>query len=246
MAWISRYVPGRYAGVTISPVQAEIAARRRTPDGGTPFPVVVGSFDDPDALRRATDAAAVAAPTDTARAAPQLDAAYMIESFVHGRDAAATLAAIAEVMNPGGTLLVCDDLPTEELLEITRGSDDANAQPKVTAEATGVRPAATVARIRRSAAEFRAGWHINTFVSASRLAEIAGNHGFLLERDVDLSAYVVVDRPRDHLLRMVAGPAAFLGLNSARWQNVRGGNALQYLEKAGLMEYRLLTFRRTE
>ena len=61
---------------------------------------------------------------------------------------------------------------------------------------------------------------------------------------MDLSAYVVVDRPRDYLLRLAAGPAAVLGLNSTRWQNIRGGNALQYLEKAGLMEYRLLTLRR--
>ncbi|MDA3950258.1 MAG: methyltransferase domain-containing protein [Spirochaeta sp.] len=226
MAWISRHVPGRYAGVTLSPVQAEIAARRPSPEGSAPFPVVVGSFDDPDTLRRA----AVAAGGDAD--APRLDAAYMIESFVHGGDAAATLAAIAEVMRPGGTLLVCDDLPTDELLAMMADAD--------------TRPAPNLARVRRNAAEFRAGWHINTFVSVSRLAEIARDNRFVLEGSLDLSAYVVVDRPRDYLLRMVAGPAAFFGLNSARWQNVRGGNALQYLEKAGLMEYRLLTLRRVE
>ena len=53
----------------------------------------------------------------------------MIESFVHGSDAATTLAAVAEVMRPGGVLIVCDDLPTDDLLAMTTDADGSSGDP---------------------------------------------------------------------------------------------------------------------
>ncbi len=145
-----------------------------------------------------------------------LDGAYMIESFVHSVDPEQLLYTLEKKIRPGGLLIICDDFPAAAL------------------------PPETL----RLQEEFRTGWHINTFLPAEEVTAMAADAGFSLYLDVELSAYVVVDRFRDRLVRLAAPVATLFGFNSPWWLNLRGGNALQLLEKAGLMEYQLLAFRR--
>jgi SAM-dependent methyltransferase len=148
------------------------------------------------------------------------DAVYMIESYNHGASAEETLVMIRRLLRPGGVLIIVDDLPTDALRNGRGGK-----------------------RIDRWRDEFIRGWHVHTFESETSLREIAESVGMEHLRTVDLSDYVVVDRVRDRLIRLIAGPARLVGLSSQWWDNVRGGNALQQLEKAGYMEYKVIAFR---
>jgi len=223
MEYLARRLAARFVGVTISPVQAEIAraaiaAANERP--GVPrdrIGVVVGDF---------TTAESLFGPGNLA-------GAYMIESFVHGPSAGQTLGAIATCLPPGGILVICDDIPSEELIAMPECPEERSIT------------ASRHHRIGTWVKEFRRGWHVDTFEPESRLTAVAAEHALHLVESIDLSPYVVVDRPRDRLIRLIAGPARRLGARSPWWENIRGGNALQQLEKAGLMEYRLLVFRKS-
>lgn len=86
-------LPIRGVGVTLSPVQARLAAERIRAAGlDGRIRCVAGDYADPG--------------LDL----PAADLAYAIESFVHGPDPAAFFAQCARVVRPGGLLMVCDDV----------------------------------------------------------------------------------------------------------------------------------------
>lgn len=86
-------LPIRGVGVTLSPVQARLAAERIRAAGlDGRIRCVVGDYADPG--------------LDL----PAADLVYAIESFVHGPDPAAFFAQCARVVRPGGLLIVCDDV----------------------------------------------------------------------------------------------------------------------------------------
>jgi N-methyltransferase StaMA len=150
-----------------------------------------------------------------------LDGAWMIEAYNHAADYRPLLAGLATALRPGGILAICDDFPQPALVDgpLTR-------------------------RERWWRDEFRRGWHVNTFLTPDQLTTAAVEHGFDPVSEEDFSDAVAVDRPRDYLARLVAGPAAALRLGGSGWENIRGGNALQQLGKRRLIRYELLVFRR--
>jgi SAM-dependent methyltransferase len=150
-----------------------------------------------------------------------LDAAWMIEAYNHAGDHHALLEGLAATVRSRGILAICDDFPQPALLD---------------------GPLSRRERWWRD--EFRRGWHVNTFLTPQQLTSAAAEHGFDLVSAEDFSDYVAVDRPRDYLARLVAGPAAALRLTGAGWENIRGGNALQQLGKRRLIRYELLVFAR--
>lgn len=86
-------LPIRGAGVTLSPVQARLAAERiRAAGFQERIRCVEGDYADPG--------------LDL----PAADLVYAIESFVHGPDPAGFFAQCARVARPGGLLLICDDV----------------------------------------------------------------------------------------------------------------------------------------
>jgi SAM-dependent methyltransferase len=91
LAYIAGRVPVRGTGVTLSPVQARIAAAR----------IAAAGLADRIACVEA----------DYTRLPPMapVDLAFAIESFVHGPAPAAFFAECARVIRPGGRLVVCDD-----------------------------------------------------------------------------------------------------------------------------------------
>lgn len=90
---LAERLPIRGTGVTLSPVQARIAADRFRAAGlADRLRCVEGDYTDPT--------------LDL----PAADLAYAVESFVHGPDPAAFFARCARLVRPGGLLVICDDM----------------------------------------------------------------------------------------------------------------------------------------
>jgi predicted O-methyltransferase YrrM len=92
LCYLARRTPLRGTGITLSPVQARLAARRIRDAG----------LDD---RVRCIEADYCSIPDTVERA----HLAYAIESFVHGPAAETMLAAWARLVRPGGVLVICDD-----------------------------------------------------------------------------------------------------------------------------------------
>ena len=93
LCYLAARLPIRGAGVTLSPVQARLAAERIRAAGlRDRIRCVEGDYADPG--------------LDL----PAADLVYAIESFVHGPDPAGFFAQCARILRPGGLLLICDDV----------------------------------------------------------------------------------------------------------------------------------------
>lgn len=93
LAYLAHRLPIRGTGVTVSPVQARLAADRLR-EAGVSDRVVVREGDF------------TSLPADIEAA----DLAFAIESFVHAPDPARFFAECARLVRPGGLLIVCDDV----------------------------------------------------------------------------------------------------------------------------------------
>ena len=207
MRWLETHAAVSTVGITVSDVQAKLARQR------VGARVVAGSFECREDLARMA-------------AGRSVDAAYLIEAFVHAGDADALFGAIATVCRPGSLLVIIDDFPTPRLLA---GRADTAA-----------------ARLnRRLARDFRHGWHIGSFYSAGGVAELAARHGWILVETTDLSPFVVTTRPRDYAARLGSWPARLLGMDGSFYRNIIGGSALQRLIRRRLIRYQRVVFRLT-
>lgn len=93
LCYLAERLPIRGAGVTLSPLQARLAADRIRAAGlRDRIRCLEGDYTDPG--------------LDL----PAADLACAIESFVHGPDPGAFFAQCARVVRPGGLLLICDDV----------------------------------------------------------------------------------------------------------------------------------------
>jgi SAM-dependent methyltransferase len=100
-ARIGTALHARTTGVTLSAIQAEIAAGRIADAGAAGRQrVIVGDFTDSRAW-------------DHIGQWGLLDGAWMIEAFNHGRDAHSVLTALAAACKPGAVVAICDDLPDD-------------------------------------------------------------------------------------------------------------------------------------
>lgn len=192
---------GDWTGLTLSPVQAArgnavIAARGLAER----VRIQVGSFD--------------------AKLARRFDLAYGIESLIHSADPARTVANIAAALEPGGHLVVVDDMPEEELPQ---------------------EPARRMARFRRfwrcPVAPGRAGW-----LAAFRAA------GLELVAERDLNPLLRVRgmaelAPRLRTLERRALVPRLLGFG-LRAEAEIGGMLLETLQTEGWVHYRVLAGRK--
>ncbi|MFP4330778.1 MAG: SAM-dependent methyltransferase [Alkalispirochaetaceae bacterium] len=83
-----------FLGVTLSPVQADLAARAFEQAGAKQAQVTVGDFCDPSFWAAREDL---------------VDLAFSIEATVHVPDLTEVLAGAAEAVRPGGRLVIVDD-----------------------------------------------------------------------------------------------------------------------------------------
>ena len=197
--YLAGRLPLKGTAITISPVQARMATRR-TEDAGLSGRVQVL---EADFGRLPASVVAV-------------DAAYAIEAFVHAPDASAFFSESARVINPGGLLIICDD--------VERPSTDSAAH--------------------RAIARFKRGWKVNTLVTSDQLRGLAAAAGFDLESVTDLTPYLDLHRIRDRVVDAALAVLDWLPLERTRFGHLVGGRALQECLSRGWVGYELAVFRR--
>jgi cyclopropane fatty-acyl-phospholipid synthase-like methyltransferase len=153
------------------------------------------------------------------------DAIVAVESFAHSADPAAFLASASRHLAAGGRLLIADDFLARDESALTASDLEL------------------VDRLRK-------GWRVPGIRAAGSLEREAPAHGFALEKSVDLTP---LTRPgarlRDRLGAAVAPAlerfdAAFALSRMPFFGNLIGGHAVQVGLREGILEYRLLVFRR--
>lgn len=199
LCYIADHLAVTGVGITLSPTQAALGRQRIAAAGrASQLTILEGDF---------TTMAAAAGPADLA---------FAIESFVHAPDVPRFFDQCAQLVRPGGALIICDDF--------RRGTDD---------------PQATSAIER-----FRRGWHVNTLLEPEELRASAAAAGFSHESTTDLSAYVDIGRTRDRIVDLVAAPLHRLPRRWSWLDPWLGGSALQTCLRHGWLGYDLVVFRR--
>jgi len=231
MQWMMANAAVETVGITLSEVQARLAARRlarwRLAAGGSGATLPLTATVHTGSFLCEADLRAMAGRRT-------IDGAYMLESFVHAHDATQVLDALSGIIAPGGLLIICDDFPTPRLLAQLGRADHEPAHAQ--------RPTRLN---RRLAADFRRGWHIHSFMSLPEVQGLAVRSGWTPLSFTDLSPFVNTSRPRDFTARVGALIARPLHLDSSFWDNVAGGAALQRLIRRGLVKYQVLVLRKT-
>jgi SAM-dependent methyltransferase len=144
------------------------------------------------------------------------DVAYAIESFVHGPDPSRFFEQCQRLVNPGGVLVICDDVRR----------DDASREAA------------------RRIEEFTRGWHINTLLDHETLVNLARDTGFERESTTDLTPLLEIGRPRDRVIAAYTALLRWLPFNLARFDYIIGGDALQTCLAKRWIAYELNVFRR--
>jgi cyclopropane fatty-acyl-phospholipid synthase-like methyltransferase len=221
------------AGITISPVQARLAAERIERAGLAGRVVCIeGDYSEVSLAQIAEQVRLASAEVrlkpdsthDTTEIRPEpdrtsdlaYDVVYAIEAFVHGPDPRRFLAQCHALLRQDGVLIVCDDF--------RRATSDRAAMP-------------TLERFRR-------GWHINTLITAEELKSIAAEAGFEHESTIDLSRYLQLNRARDRAIDLLMAPLRWMRIDWRGVDHLAGGSALQRCLARGWVGYDIATFRR--
>ena len=199
ICYLALETPTRGTGVTISPVQADLAAQRvRTLGLSDRVSIVEGDYG---ALPPAVGKAGLA---------------YAIESFVHAPDPQAFFSESSRILEPGGLLVVCDD--------VNHAPPDSEAS--------------------RAIDQFRRGWHVNSLLEPDALRTLAREAGFAHESTLDLTSWLELNRPRDRAIAAFLTLFGWLPLQRTRFAHIAGGRALQTCLERGWIKYELNVFRR--
>jgi SAM-dependent methyltransferase len=201
--YLGRRLPGLclLQGVSLSPVQIEQARRRIPENQRERFFFTEGCF-----LRLAAERF-------------QADFSYAVEAFAHAPDPDSFFAVQAQILPPGGRLVIIDDCLRDE--RPGRG--------------LSVRHAKLLDVYRRN-------WLLPGLCRVAALKSIAEAKSFRLIRDRNLTPNLCLGRPRD---RAIALLARLIGNRMERHSYLRalvGGDAKQQCYREGLIEYRLLVF----
>ncbi len=146
--------------------------------------------------------------------------AFSIEAFVHAPDPSRYFASAAELVLPGGSIVLCDDFLTP-----------------LGAEATS--PAA-----RRVLDDVKTGWLANTLLTPDAVDRLASNAGFRLARNVDLTPHLELRRVRDRLIAAAVTVGRRFPMRGYRWRSWVGGDALQRALVARLVAYQFIVWER--
>jgi SAM-dependent methyltransferase len=145
---------------------------------------------------------------------------FAIEAFVHSPSPQLFFEAAARHVLPSGIVVVCDDFLA------SRATGHLSKQE------------------RRSIEEFRHGWVAPSTVTREDASAAAEQAGFEPQKNIDLTQYLDLRRPRDRALSMIVSLARRLPIPGYRWRSLIGGNALQMGLMSGLIEHRYTTWRR--
>ncbi len=163
----------------------------------------------------------------------KFDLAFAIESFVHAREPQLFFENAARVLRPGGRLVVCDDF-------------------LVAPERSRLRK--KVAKPRRSKRQrdmvnaFRWGWQASALMTPKNAKQLARKAGFEIAQEQDLTPWLRLRTTRDRVTgATVANLSPLLRRLAPRWwRSLAGGAALNQCLRRGLVQYRLITWRRID
>ena len=139
--------------------------------------------------------------------------AYCIEALAHSSDLPAFFSAAASTMEPGGSLIIMDDVV------VTEGS-----------------PSASLTR-------YRAHWLVPGVVTMQALEQAAEAAGFRLHGRRDLTPWIRLGRPRDRLIRWTRPLWGWLCRFSEYAKSLSGGDARQRCLQTGETQFLFLSFR---
>jgi cyclopropane fatty-acyl-phospholipid synthase-like methyltransferase len=138
--------------------------------------------------------------------------AYAVESFSHGGDPAAFFVQVGRLLPPGGRLVLCDDFIAPN------GSHAAELR-------------------ERWLSRFRAGWHLESLMTAQNALRIAALEGFIPVERKNLTPQLHRTPSLIRVLQQAAGSA----LRRTPWgASMYGGSALQVCQQRGWTEYLFL------
>jgi cyclopropane fatty-acyl-phospholipid synthase-like methyltransferase len=143
------------------------------------------------------------------------DLAFAIEAFVHGSSPEQFFAHCARLVKPGGLLVICDDVARVA----------GNAEAEATIEA------------------FKHGWHINALLEPATIRAMARAVGFEHESTTDLTPHLELRRGRDWILTAIIGLLKHLPIDTAGFDPLVGGQALQTCLLRGWVGYEFIVFR---
>jgi SAM-dependent methyltransferase len=144
-------------------------------------------------------------------------AAICIESFLHVPDGLDFLGELGNVLRPGDSLFICDDFLSVEL---------SGEQAHKVLE------------------DFKSGWHALSLLAVSSVVHAAAGVGFDLETNIDLTGYLKPGRLTSKAIGVLVNLLRPLEPKTAWFHNFKGGDALQKALVAGLIEYRLIGFKK--
>ena len=217
MLWLEKHEPSwRLEGFTLSPAQHEYIRTKLAPSHR--FTAHLRSYNEP-----ASDS--------------PYDAIYSIEALVHTPSLRTTIAAWARHLQPDGTVVLIDDYLNE-------ASPLAYINQSAGGPEVGI-VEGTTEQIRGALAAYRKYWLGVSFVSAEALARIAAAEGLQLVVNRDIgSEYEVVARNYQNnagsIKAWLNDPALF-----KKHQAFLGSFGRRILTVRGVMEYRLLVFRKS-
>lgn len=143
---------------------------------------------------------------------PPCTAAFCIEAIAHSNDPAKFFTAAARLMEKGGKLLIIDDVVMHT---------DAPS---------------------KSLATYRAHWLAPGVQPLDHIVQWANDAGFSLQSSQNLTPWIRLGRPRDHLIRWSRPLWSWLTQTSEYAKSLSGGDARQMCLQNGETEFRLLEF----
>jgi SAM-dependent methyltransferase len=188
-------------GISLSPVQIHHARRRIPETQRDRFHFTEGCF-----LQLAADRF-------------QADVSFAIEAFAHSPEAGIFFDVQAEMLPPGGRLVIIDDCLNDEMP-----------------------PGGWSARQMNLLDMYRRNWLLPGLRGVDAMKSIAAARGFSLIQDRNLTAYLRLCRPRDRAIAMLVRLAGGLMERNTYLKALVGGDAKQKCYREGLIDYRMLVF----
>ena len=217
LLYLSTRHHAEYHGVTISPIQARLAAEIFSADswshssadsqsGGFPLPnISTGDMSNPALI------------SSIFRKLPSPILVFCLESFTHLDNGESFINNLGAALPRDSCFAICDDF-----LE---------------------RPAVT-RRETRIIAELVRGWHLFSLQTRVQFLSDAENSGFELLLESDLTSKLRLWSLRDKMIFLIVGGLRHFRLSSPWWLSFLGGNALQSGLSSGLVSYRYILLRR--
>jgi tocopherol O-methyltransferase len=201
LCYLAERLPIRGTGITLSPTQVAMAREVVAAAGlSSRVQCIEGDY---------CELPATLGPADLA---------FAIESFVHGANPERFFAECHRLLEPGGRLVICDDVRTRD-----RSAGAA-----------------------RTIEQFERGWHINALVERDALVRMARDAGFAHESTTDLTPMLEIHRARDRAIGLGLALFGWLPYVRDRFDYVAGGHALQTGLAKGWIRYELSIFRSTK